>query len=188
MTLKSSKNRTSVRFFGLWKFAVAGVLLAIIIRMLLFSTYSVTSSSMAPTIKTGDHILINKVARFFEPKRSDLVVVDGIDSFSNDHSEFVKRVIAIGGDRIQCCTAHGKLILNGKPLYEPYLNGQKASETQFDVTVPQGRIWLMGDNRKQSSDSRDLLGMPGGGSIATDKILGHVIWIYWPTARIGQVD
>jgi signal peptidase I len=188
MTLKSSKNRTSVRFFGLWKFALVGVVLAIIFRLVLFSTYTVTSASMSPTIETGDHILINKVSRFFEPKRGDLVVVDGIDSFSNDHSEFVKRVIAIGGDHIQCCTVEGQLLLNGKPLLEPYLNGQIASETPFDATVPEGRMWLMGDNRKQSSDSRDLLGMPGGGTIAVDKVLGHVIGIYWPTARISQVD
>jgi signal peptidase I len=97
-------------------------------------------------------------------------------------------VIAIGGDRIKCCTAKGNLILNGKPLKENYLNGQVASEISFDVIVPAGRMWLMGDNRKQSSDSRNLLGMPGGGTIATDKILGHVIGIYWPTARIRQVD
>jgi len=188
MTLKSSKNRTSVRFFGLWKFALLGVGIAILLRLVFFSTYTVTSGSMEPTINTGDHILINKVSRFFEPNRGDVVVVDGIDTFSNDHSQFVKRVIAIGGDHIQCCTANGQLILNGKPLKEPYLNGQIASETIFDATVPKGRMWLMGDNRKQSSDSRDLLGMPGGGTIGVDKILGHVIGVYWPTARIGQVD
>ena len=188
MTLKSSKNRTSVRFFGLWKFALVGAVIAILLRLVFFSTYTVTSSSMSPTIKTGDHILINKVARFFESNRGDVVVIDGVDTFSADHSEFVKRVIAIGGDRIKCCTAKGNLILNGKPLRENYLNGQVASEISFDVIVPAGRMWLMGDNRKQSSDSRNLLGMPGGGTIATDKILGHVIGIYWPTARIRQVD
>jgi signal peptidase I len=80
------------------------------------------------------------------------------------------------------------LILNGKPLTEPYINGQIASEAPFDVRVPNGRIWLMGDNRKQSSDSRDLLGRPGGGTIAEDKVLGQVIGVYWPAARIQLVD
>jgi signal peptidase I len=188
MTLKSSKNRTLVRFFGLWKFAVAGVFLAVILRLVFFANYEVTSSSMSPTISTGDHILINQISRFFAPNRGDIVVVDGIDSFTNIHEEFVKRVIAVEGDHIKCCTAKGKLILNGKTLTEPYLHGEVASETQFDVRVPMGRIWLMGDNRKHSSDSRDLLGMPGGGTIATDKILGQVLAIYWPTARMGQVD
>lgn len=188
MTLKSSKNRTSVRFFGMWKYAVAGVLIAILLRLVFFATYTVTSGSMSPTISTGDHILINQISRFFTPNRGDVVVVDGIDSFSNSHEDFVKRVIAIGGDHIKCCTKKGQLILNGKPLQEPYLMGQIASQTSFDVRVPAERIWLMGDNRKHSSDSRDLLGRPGGGTIAADKILGQVIGAYWPTARIGLVD
>ena len=188
MTLKSSKNRTSVRFFGLWKFALAGIFIAIILRLVFFSTYTVSSASMSPTIKTGDHILINQISRFFSPERGDIVVVDGIDTFSDDHQEYVKRVIAIGGDHIKCCTAGGKLILNGKPLIEPYLNGGIASYAKFDVRVPLERIWLMGDNRAHSSDSRDLLGRPGGGTIAADKILGQVIAIYWPTARMTHVD
>lgn len=188
MTLKSSKDRTSVRSFGLWKFAIAGVVIAILLRLIFFATYTVTSNSMSSTIQTADRILINQISRFFEPNRGDIVVIDGIDSFSNSHDEFVKRVIAIGGDHIKCCSPNGQLILNGAPLDEPYLNGQKASETKFDVKVPNGRIWIMGDNRKQSSDSRDLLGRPGGGTIESDKILGRVIGIYWPPARIGQVD
>lgn len=188
MTLKSSKNRTSVRFFGLWKFALAGVVIAIILRLVVFSTFTVSSNSMAPTIETNDRILINQLARFFEPKRGDVVVVDGQDTFSTTHQSFVKRIIAIGGDHIKCCTANGKLILNDKPLNEPYLRGKIASETKFDVEVPIGRIWVMGDNREQSSDSRDLLGMPGGGTIAQDKILGQVIGVYWPTARMSHVD
>lgn len=188
MTLKSSKNRTSVRFFGLWKFAVVGVLVAVFLRLVVFSTFTVTSNSMSPTIKTGDRILINQVSRFFEPNRGDVVVIDGLDTFSKTHQGFVKRVIAIGGDRIKCCTQAGKLILNGKPLDEPYLGVKISSETPFDVNVPMGRIWVMGDNREQSSDSRDLLGMPGGGTIAQDKILGQVIAVYWPSARMSQVD
>lgn len=188
MTLKSSKNRTSVRFFGLWKFALLGVALAIFLRLVLFSTFTVSSNSMSPTIQTGDRILINQVSRFFEPNRGAVVVIDGLDTFSKTHQEFVKRIIAVGGDRIQCCTEKGKLILNGKPLNEPYLESSIASKTLFDVQVPMGRIWVMGDNREQSSDSRDLLGMPGGGTIAQDKILGQVIGIYWPTARMAPVD
>jgi signal peptidase I len=188
MTLKSSKNRTSVRFFGMWKYVIAGVVIAVLLRLVFFSTYTVTSSSMSSTIENGDHILVNQISRFFTPSRGDVVVIDGIDSFSNEHEEFVKRVIAIGGDRIKCCTADGRLILNGKPLTEPYINGQIASEAPFDVRVPNGRIWLMGDNRKQSSDSRDLLGRPGGGTIAEDKVLGQVIGVYWPAARIQLVD
>ncbi len=188
MTLKSSKDRTSVRSFGLWKFAVAGVLLAVLLRLVFFATYTVTSSSMSPTISTGDHILIHQIAKYFAPNRGDVVVIDGIDSFSATHKDFVKRVIAIGGDHIKCCDSKGLLVLNGKPLVEPYLHGQNSSETPFDVQVPLGRIWVMGDNRKHSSDSRDILGMPGGGTIAEDKVLGRVVGIYWPTARIAQVD
>lgn len=188
MTLKSSKNRTSVRFFGMWKWAVAGIALASIFHFLVFATYTVTSNSMSPTIKTSDHILISKLHRFSNPQRGEIVVFDGIDTFTNQHEDFVKRVIAISGDNIKCCSAGGKLILNGKPLDEPYIKSRKASDIEFDVTVPDGRMWVMGDNREHSSDSRDLLGVPGGGTIATDKVLGRVVLTYWPTARIGQVD
>ncbi|MEN9692791.1 MAG: hypothetical protein RLZZ330_435 [Actinomycetota bacterium] len=188
MTLKSSKNRTSVRFFGMWKWAVAGIVIALILNLLVLSTYTVTSNSMAPTIRTNDHILISKLHRFAAPQRGDIVVFDGIDTFTNQHEDFVKRVIAIEGDRIKCCTVDGKLILNGKNLDEPYLTTTRASDIEFDVTVQKGRIWVMGDNREHSSDSRDLLGAPGGGTIATDKILGRVVLSYWPTARIGLAN
>ena len=143
---------------------------------------------MSPTIKTNDHILISKLHRFAAPERGDIVVFDGIDTFTNSHEDFVKRVIAIGGDHIKCCSQNGQLILNGKPLNEPYITSKKASDIDFDVTVPSGRMWVMGDNRKHSSDSRDLLGVPGGGTIATDKILGRVLLAYWPTERIGLAN
>ena len=97
--------------------------------------------------------------------------------------------IAIGGDRLVCCDGSGALVLNGRPLDEPYLGvGQAPSQTTFDVLVPAEHVWLMGDARSASHDSRDLLGRPGGGMISTDMIVGRVALVAWPPDRMRSVD
>ena len=89
---------------------------------------------------------------------------------------YVKRILAVGGDTLECCDAEGRLLLNGEPLEEPYVpHGMRASDTDFAIEVPAGRVWMMGDNRADSTDSRALLGRPGGGMIPVDRILGTVI-------------
>jgi signal peptidase I len=155
---------------------------------------------MLPTLEAQDRILVSKLDRVFEV--GDLVVVDGrgsfvtavnpsvtdafikIIGFENLGRElFVKRVLAVGGDVLECCDVQSKLLLNGVPLEEAYLAGA-ASEDNFQVKVPENHVWLMGDNRENSRDSRDLLGRPGGGMIPTSQILGQVQWIVWPPARM----
>ncbi|PMD05699.1 signal peptidase I [Brevibacterium paucivorans] len=105
---------------------------------------------------------------------------------------YVKRVIGVGGDRVKCCDDEGKLLVNGEPLDEPYLAGAgggasgsgageggtqaaRASDVDFDVEVPPDRLWLMGDNRANSTDSRNLLSRPGGGMIRKSDAVGVVI-------------
>lgn len=105
---------------------------------------------------------------------------------------YVKRVIGVGGDRVKCCDDEGKLLVNGEPLDEPYLAGAgegapgsgageggaqaaRASDVDFDVEVPPDRLWLMGDNRANSTDSRNLLSRPGGGMIRVSDAVGVVI-------------
>lgn len=211
MPLNSSDDRAAARSFrylqsaGIWRYVFIGVVLAFAARLLLLQVYTVASESMSPTLETGDRVLVWKLASWSEPTRGDIVVFDGSDSFSSadngnasiwselllaeplDRRLFVKRVIAIGGDRIACCDTTGRLLLNGQPLAEPYLR-QPASSIAFDVEVPQGRMFLLGDDRAHSRDSRDLLGQPGGGMVGTDRVIGRVVAIGWPPARMRSVS
>lgn len=126
--------------------------------------------------------------------RGDVIVFDGRGSFFTGRAPegierlgpffgigardvyVVKRVIGVGGDEIRCCDADGRLLLNGEPLDEPYLPaGIRASDIDFSVAVPDGRVFVLGDNREDSTDSRNLLGRPGGGMILEQRIVGTVI-------------
>ena len=94
----------------------------------------------------------------------------------------MKRVIGVGGDRVRCCDDQGRVTVNGVPLNEKsYLaEGEKPSLIDFDVEVQQGYIWVQGDNRSNSADSRVHLGDPGGGQIPVDDVVGKVFMVVWP--------
>lgn len=99
-------------------------------------------------------------------------------------TDFVKRVVGTGGDRVVCCDDKGRVEVNGAPVDETYLHpGDVPSEAAFDIVVPEGRLWVMGDHRSRSSDSRDHLGSPGGGMVPVDRVIGRADWIGWPFGR-----
>ncbi|WP_411075255.1 signal peptidase I [Streptomyces sp. cmx-4-7] len=172
--------------------------------------FLIPSRSMEPTLQVGDRILVNKLAYRFgdEPRRGDVVVFDGTGSFVREEPEgdpvtgllrdaaaalglaepaetdFVKRVVGTGGDRVVCCDEDGRLTVNGVTVVERYLMpGDQPSAVPFDIVVPPGRLWVMGDHRSQSSDSRDHLGSPGGGMVPVDRVVGRADWIAWPFGR-----
>ncbi|MFB0833090.1 signal peptidase I [Arthrobacter halodurans] len=204
-----TKRRSPV---GGWRFVVgalaAAAVLAIVLRATLVDFYYVGSGSMRPTLVEGDGLLVDRTAGdAAEIARGDVVVFDGrgsllpygeagaIDPFlralrlSGDDTLFVKRVIAVGGDRLSCCDGGGSLVLNGTPLAEPYLApGAPASAQDFAIEVPRGRLWLMGDHRVASEDSRSLLGAPGGGMIPVDRVVGTVERVVWPPERSGSLN
>lgn len=160
--------------------------------LLLFSTFvvepfQVPSGSMESTLRVGDRVLVNKVAYRFggTPRRGDVIVFDGEDSFrTTAGTDYVKRVIGVGGDRVTCCDRQGHITVNGYAIDETYLHtGDRPSKVPFDIVVPPGRLWVMGDHRDDSSDSRDHLGDPGGGTVPVGRVIGRADWIAWPAGH-----
>ncbi|MFE5587991.1 signal peptidase I [Kitasatospora sp. NPDC056531] len=108
---------------------------------------------------------------------------------SDDRQDLVKRVIGVDGDTVACCDDHGRITVNGVALNDPYLApGNAPSRQAFDVTVPMGRIWVMGDHRDVSADSRYHMGSPGQGTIPLTSVVGRAVAIVWPVPRIRHLD
>ncbi|MER6998044.1 signal peptidase I [Streptomyces sp. NPDC000410] len=177
--------------------------------------FLIPSTSMEPTLAVGDRVLVNKLAYRFgsEPRRGDVVVFDGSGSFVRqapeespvagllhgaaaglglaepDETDFVKRVVGVGGDRVVCCDEGGRVEVNGVPVDERYVYvGDAPSRVPFDIVVPQGTLWVMGDHRSKSRDSRDHLGDPGGGMVPLDMVIGRADWIGWPAGRWSSLE
>ena len=192
--------------------------LAFLVKTFLVQAFYIPSGSMENTLQVGDRVLVNKVVYHLRPiERGDVVVFNGVDSFTPevriaepsgpvaatftwlgrtfgfappDERDFVKRVIGVEGDHVVCCDAEGKVTVNGVALDESaYLfPGNSPSDNTFDVVVPEGRLWVMGDHRAASSDSRAHLGDPGGGFVPTDRVIGRafaVVWPFWDAALLS---
>ncbi|MFE4078195.1 signal peptidase I [Paenarthrobacter sp. YIM B13468] len=199
-----------------WRFVLLALVLAIaisgLVRSLWVDVYYIPSESMEPLLGTGDRILVSRTAFASEAiQRGDVVVFDGRGSFAplssgkgplvdtaaavtqwfgltGSDTTYVKRVIGIPGDHVQCCSSEGRLTVNGQVLEEPYVyRGDEPSKQKFDVVVPEGRLWLMGDHRSRSADSRGLLGAPGGGMVPLDRVIGRPVQIIWPLDRFAEV-
>ena len=188
---------------------VLAVVMVLLVRAFVVQTFSVPTGSMQPTIEPGDRLLANRLVRGASVHRGDVVVFDGRVSFDGGTdgstvdqilrslaslvsletgTDYVKRVIGLPGDHVVCCDTRGLLVVNGTAVTEPYLfPGDAPSEVTFDVTVPTGDIWVMGDHRSDSSDSRAYLGRPGGGMVRLDDVIGQATVRYWPLGRLGSL-
>lgn len=161
------------------------------VRHFVVQPFHVPSTSMAPTLGAGEVILVDRTSRA-SAERGEVVVVDGRGYFAASGAEnsgyWVKRVVGTGGDTVQCCSDSGALLLNGVELDEPYLApSERASAVDFSVQVPSGRLFLLGDNRDASADSRAHLGDPGGGMIPEDRVVGRVTRVVWPVPAWREV-
>lgn len=181
------------------------LVLAFVIKAFFVQAFYIPSGSMNDTLVLDDRILVQKVSYWTgEPGRGDIVVFSdpggwlGPSETQTAHStitrglelfglyptggHLVKRVIGVGGDRVVCCDKQGLITVNGVPLHEKsYLAaGEKPSLIRFNVRVPKGYIWVQGDNRSNSADSRVHLGDPGGGFIPVDDVVGKVFMVVWP--------
>lgn len=116
---------------------------------LVYQPYTVPTDSMAPTVKAGDRVLAERMDGA-DVRRGDVVVFQ--DSVWGD-LPMIKRVVGVGGDEVACCDKQGRLSIGGQPVDEPYVDGP-ASLTRFEETVPEGKLFLLGDHRQSSQDSR----------------------------------
>ncbi|KOX05923.1 signal peptidase I [Streptomyces sp. NRRL B-3648] len=145
---------------------------------LVYRPYTVPTSSMTPTIDAGDRVLAQRVDGG-EVRRGDVVVFEDKTWVTN--AKVVKRVVAVGGDTVSCCT-DGKLTVNGKQIDEPYLpEGSLAEIKNFGtVTVPEGRLFLLGDERQGSLDSTAHLTDAVKGTVARTAVSARVDAVVWP--------
>jgi signal peptidase I len=193
---------------------VAALALTIVLKAFVVQVFSIPSGSMENTLLPGDRILVSKIVYDFRSiQRGDVVVFSGAGSWdppaqspSNPvlrlwddaaslvgiaapGTDYVKRVIGVPGDRVVCCDVKGRVTVNGVPLSESsyIFPGDVPSQLTFSVVVPPGRLWVMGDNRADSDDSRYRRSFPGGGTIPESAVVGRAFVIIWPLSRISDV-
>jgi signal peptidase I len=191
--VSTERSRFGVRTHPYALLFVACVVVLFLVNTFVLQPFVIPSGSMENTLRVGDRVLVDKLAYRFggAPRRGDIVVFDGEGSFvqTSGGPDYIKRVIGVGGDRVTCCDKRGRITVNGRPVTESYLYpGDNPSRVPFDIEVPEGRLWVMGDHRDDSRDSRDHLGDPGGGTVPVGKVIGRAEWIVWPLSRWRSLD
>ncbi|MDD7464749.1 MAG: signal peptidase I [Actinomycetaceae bacterium] len=200
-----------------WLSLVAvGVLIAVIVKTFFIQSFVIPSGSMENTLRPGDRIYVNKlVNQADELHRGDVVVfrdpggwLRGVHQPQQNQASqiftkvgetiglvptdlgthLVKRIVGVGGDRVKCCSDDGKITVNGVPIEEPYIRaGVNPSDMPFDVTVPKGYLWVMGDNRSNSQDSRYHHQETGFGFVPVANVEGRAWLIFYPFDRFGRI-
>ncbi|WP_062526482.1 signal peptidase I [Demequina rhizosphaerae] len=194
---------------------VSALLLSLVIKTFFFQSFYIPSPSMEPTLVEGDRILVTKWRPDPLPlRRGDVVVfkdpANWLGHSADDDSgltlvvkdvltwtgllpedageHLVKRVIGLPGDIVECTDPDGPVTVNGEALDEEYTaEGSRPCGTTFRVEVPSGYLWVMGDNRDDSADSRAHMGDPGGGTVPVDNVVGTTFAVVWPFDRFGGV-
>jgi signal peptidase I len=216
-TREGGAAATKRRSLPVWVETVVLLVLALvvsaIVKTFFVQMFFVPSGSMRPLFVDDDRILVQKISYWNGPvQRGDVVVFDDPDSrwlgiegaprlspvqkalsevgLYPTGGHLVKRVIGVGGDRVECCDKAGRVTVNGVPLSEKsyIMRGASPSERPFDVRVPKGRLWVMGDNRANSEDSRYHQDLPGGGTVPEKDVVGKVWAIVWPFGRAHRLS
>ena len=187
------------------------LLLSLIVKTWLMQAFYIPSESMESTLLKGDRVVVSKLTPSpIELKRGDVIVFEDPDHWlpqpvpversplatalnntftfvgllpSDEGNHLIKRVIGLPGDHVVCCDSNKKLMVNDVPLIEPYLfAGDEPSTETFDITVPAARVWVMGDHRSNSADSRPHDEKSGGikGSVPERLIVGRALSVVWP--------
>jgi signal peptidase I len=193
---------------------VVAAALTLLVKAFVVQVYRIPSASMENTLQIDDRVLVNKLVYHFRSiARGDVIVFSGQDSWGPDapppsnngfvrfwddilstvgldssQTYYIKRVIGLPGDKVACCT-DGKVTVNGVPLTETsYLYPGDAPSFPFKaVTVPAGHLWVMGDHRGDSADSRYHTADPGGGAIPENEVVGRAFLIIWPPSQVRDL-
>jgi signal peptidase I len=158
---------------------IAAVILALLIKTYVAEAFQIPSGSMEPTIKIGDRVIVEKL--FFHPgtlRRDDVIVFWPPAGVSPNGDPLIKRVIGLPGDTV--LIRGGTVYVNGQPLQEPYIE-EKPNYDYGPVTVPSEKLFMMGDNRNHSFDSRNW------GYENFSGVVGKAKWIYWPPDHFGKI-
>lgn len=171
------------------------ILVAILVRTFVLQTFWIPSPSMEHTLNIDDRVLVNKlVYDFRSPRRGEIVVFEAPEDWRSgpEGEDYIKRVIGVANDHLVCCDAQNRIVINGQPLDEPYIYSQDGvrddpAKEPFDVVVPKGRLWVMGDHRAASGDSLEHYERGGGNideaTISEDAVVGRAFVIFWPVGR-----
>ena len=168
-----------LRTVGEW-IAVLAIALAVALffRAFLLQSFWIKSGSMEHTLEIRDRVMVNRLSyRFGDPSPGQIVVFDRENPGDHEEEDLIKRVIAVGGDVVE--GRDGIVWVNGAPLDEPYLDPGVTTSDFGPVKVPADHLWVMGDNRLRSSDSRYF------GPISEDNVVGRAFIRYWPLDRFG---
>lgn len=195
---------------------IVALAVSLVIKTFLVQFFYIPSGSMENTLQINDRVAVNKLPFIGNSiHRGDVVVFRDPDNwlpeaFTGDQNKYiakvkeafvavgvlpnpakqylVKRVIGVAGDKVECCSTNKKLMINGKEIKEPYIfAGNSPSDSNFNVTVPAGKIWVMGDHRAASADSRFHQEDINHGMVPTSKVTGKVVGIIWPIKNLGIV-
>lgn len=195
---------------------VVALLVSLFIKTFLVQFFYIPSGSMENTLQVNDRVAVNRIPFISNNiERGDVVVFRDPDNWlpAADISEspfviaklkaglvavgvlpnpakqyLVKRVVGVAGDHVICCNADGKLTVNGEVMNEPYIfAGNVPSDMNFDVTVPKNKVWVMGDHRGASADSRYHQDDINKGFVPVNRITGRVIAVIWPLKNISLV-
>jgi signal peptidase I len=186
-----SEQTVPVRKRPGWKFlrdlviiVVAALLASFLVKAYLVRSFYIPSASMENTLLIGDRVLVNELVPGVVPvRRGDVVVFQDPGGWlgPGQGDDLIKRVIGLPGDTVSCCDTQGRLSVNGHPVDESYVVLQPGSDRvslqDFSVTVPTGQLWVMGDNRYESADSR------AHGTVPVSDVVGRAFLTTWPVSR-----
>jgi signal peptidase I len=173
------RKKRRAGFTELWlTILVAFALVFGFVRPFVLEAFRIPSESMVPTLEVGDRVFVNKfIYRFTEPERGDIVVFESVNGGEED---LIKRVVALPGDEVE--VRSGTLLVNGVPQNEPYLNREIPDDSFFGPSrLSEGEVFVMGDNRANSADSRVF------GPLPVENIEGEAFMRFWPPTRIGTL-